>query len=274
MAIYNGTQKVKISGISKVYIGSTLVFDSTPSGPKTLVSISLTVDGDKQERGETYAFDGTVTALYSDNTTADVTSSTTFSGYNMAVSGDYTVTASYTEGGITETATYEFTVTPAWSTLWSGSQEIKVTTAGTLTPSSTTVLATTATGTGYSPMLRITFSSFSGLLPGYPASSMTTYYNNTASATGNTQTMPRSPLELELDSTNYATIVGENVQVTDNANKTCTLRIRLATEHVSADNNISISASPWYTIATGFNSQFVGDAYYAKFTITKIEQYY
>ena len=53
----------------------------------------------------------TVTATYSDSTTADVTSTTTFSGYDMTTAGNYTVTASYTEGNVTKTATYNITVT-------------------------------------------------------------------------------------------------------------------------------------------------------------------
>lgn len=52
----------------------------------------------------------TVTATYNDATTADVTASATFSGYNMAVAGTYTVTVSYTEGEKTATATYQITV--------------------------------------------------------------------------------------------------------------------------------------------------------------------
>lgn len=49
----------------------------------------------------------TVTATYSDGTTADVTADATLSGYNMATAGTYTVTASY-EGLTTE---YTITVT-------------------------------------------------------------------------------------------------------------------------------------------------------------------
>lgn len=52
----------------------------------------------------------TVTAHYSDDSEADVTSSTSFSGYDMLVAGDYLVTASYTEGDVTKTADYEITV--------------------------------------------------------------------------------------------------------------------------------------------------------------------
>ena len=64
--------------------------------------------------GDTFSHDGmTVTATYDDTTTADVTSSATFSGYNMSTAGNQTVTVSYTEGGVTKTATYGITVTAA-----------------------------------------------------------------------------------------------------------------------------------------------------------------
>lgn len=64
--------------------------------------------------GDTFSHTGmTVTATYDDKTTADVTSSATFSGYNMSTVGNQTVTVSYTEGGTTKTATYGITVTAA-----------------------------------------------------------------------------------------------------------------------------------------------------------------
>ncbi len=85
---------------------------------KTLSSIALsgTYPTTFAQNG-TFSHEGmTVTATYSDSSTADVTSSATFSGYNMATAGNQTVTVSYTEGGTTKTATYGITVnapTPA-----------------------------------------------------------------------------------------------------------------------------------------------------------------
>ena len=52
----------------------------------------------------------TVTAHYSDGTTANVTSSATFDGYNMSTKGEQTVVVSYTEGDNTETTSYTITV--------------------------------------------------------------------------------------------------------------------------------------------------------------------
>ena len=115
MPIYNGNQKVSLSGIEKVYVGTTLVFQKTQ--PKVLTSITLSGQTTTLSRGAAFSFGGTVTAHYSDSSTADVTSSTTFSGYNMSTAGTYTVTASYTEDGVTKTATYTLTVTKAWSNI-------------------------------------------------------------------------------------------------------------------------------------------------------------
>ena len=92
----------------------TLNQGTTPE--KTLSSISLSSPKTAYTVGDSFVKPA-VTAHYSDNTEADVTSSTTFSGYNMSVAGDYTVTASYTEGGVTETEDYEITVSAAPVTL-------------------------------------------------------------------------------------------------------------------------------------------------------------
>ena len=78
---------------------------------KTLSSISVTGGKTSFTIDESFSFGGTVTAHFSDSSSSDVTSSATFSGYNMSVAGNYTVTASYTYGGTTKTATYQITVT-------------------------------------------------------------------------------------------------------------------------------------------------------------------
>ena len=88
----------------------------TNSTPKTLSSISISGYQTQFTIGDTFAFGGTVTAHYSDSSTANVTSSATFSGYDMSVAGNYTVTVSYTYGGTTKTATYQITVSTSGST--------------------------------------------------------------------------------------------------------------------------------------------------------------
>lgn len=90
---------------------------------KVLQSITLAGYTTTFTRGNAFSYGGTVTANYSDGTTANVTSSTTFSGYNMSVSGTYTVTASYTEDSTTVTATYSITVNKKWTQIWSGSKQ-------------------------------------------------------------------------------------------------------------------------------------------------------
>lgn len=108
---------VKISKIVFTYSK-----DCTP-GEKpapVLNSISLSGQTTSLNRGSAFSFGGTVSAHYSDGTVTNVTSKTTFSGYNMSKSGSYTVTATY-EG---KTATYKLTVNKAWSALWSGNKKI------------------------------------------------------------------------------------------------------------------------------------------------------
>ncbi len=53
----------------------------------------------------------TVTATFEDNSTKDVTTDATFSGYDMSSIGSQTVTVSYTKGDVTATTTYDITVT-------------------------------------------------------------------------------------------------------------------------------------------------------------------
>lgn len=78
---------------------------------RSLVSISIASATDTYTIGETYSFDGKVVATYDDTTTAEV------EGYDLdstlvdtAKAGKYEVTVSYTENGITKTATYTVTV--------------------------------------------------------------------------------------------------------------------------------------------------------------------
>ena len=79
------------------------------SQEKTLSSISVS------NQKTSYTIDDafvkpTVTATYSDSTTANVTNAAGFAGFDLSVAGNYTVTVSYTEGNITVTTTYDITV--------------------------------------------------------------------------------------------------------------------------------------------------------------------
>ena len=80
--------------------------------PKTLSSISVSGQTTSFTLGDSFSFGGTVTATYSDSSTSDVTSSATFSGYNMNSAGNQIVTVSYTYSGTTKTTSYTITVSP------------------------------------------------------------------------------------------------------------------------------------------------------------------
>lgn len=76
---------------------------------KTLTSIALSNTQTNYTTGDTFV-KPTVTATFSDNSTADVTSSASFSGYDMSVAGTQTVTVSYSYGSVTKETTYTITV--------------------------------------------------------------------------------------------------------------------------------------------------------------------
>lgn len=86
--------------------------DSVIPTTKTLQSITLSGTYPTSfMQGEAFNHEGlVVTATYDDDSTSDVTSFATFSGYNLSTTGNQTVTVSYTEGEETATATYGITV--------------------------------------------------------------------------------------------------------------------------------------------------------------------
>lgn len=72
----------------------------------TLESISVADYQTEFTEGDTFAFGGTVTAHWSNDTETNVTNDAEYSGYNMSVTGTQTVTVAY-EG---KTCTYDITV--------------------------------------------------------------------------------------------------------------------------------------------------------------------
>ena len=76
----------------------------------TLSSIAVSGQKTTFTVGDTFTFDGTVTATYSNGTTKNVTSSATVSTPDLSSAGTKEVTVSYTEGGVTKTVKYEITV--------------------------------------------------------------------------------------------------------------------------------------------------------------------
>lgn len=80
--------------------------------PVTLSSISATKAKMSYTTDETFSTDDVVvTAHYSDNTTANVTSSATIGTVDISTAGTKTLNISYTEDGVTKTATLSITVT-------------------------------------------------------------------------------------------------------------------------------------------------------------------
>ena len=106
MAIYIGTQKIDVSGVDKVYVGTQLVYQQ--SVPVYVTSISTSGQTVEYNLNATFSYDGTCTATYSDGSTATVTP--TASSPDMTTAGSKTVTLSYTEDGITVTTSYNITV--------------------------------------------------------------------------------------------------------------------------------------------------------------------
>ena len=102
---------------------ATITASSTISGKAYSQQCTVTVSATKQvssiavsNQKTTYNVDDTfvkptVTATYNDGTQAEVSNEATYTGYDMSVAGNYTVTVSYSYGGATKTAAYEITVT-------------------------------------------------------------------------------------------------------------------------------------------------------------------
>lgn len=80
----------------------------------TAVLTGITLGGEYPTtftQGDAFSYEGmTVTAKYDDESTKDVTASAVFSGYDMQTIGSQTVTVSYTEADVTETAAYDIVV--------------------------------------------------------------------------------------------------------------------------------------------------------------------
>ena len=80
--------------------------NSQGSQTPTLSSISISGYTSSFIEGDTFSFGGTVTAHYSDNSSADVTNQASFSGYDLTSIGNQTITVSYGS----KTTTYSITV--------------------------------------------------------------------------------------------------------------------------------------------------------------------
>lgn len=81
------------------------------SSQKTLSSIAVSGQKTQFKVDNPFTFGGTVTATFSDSSQEDVTANATFSGYDMDIAGNYTVTVSCTYAGLIKTTTYQISVT-------------------------------------------------------------------------------------------------------------------------------------------------------------------
>ncbi len=82
---------------------------STPTPDKTLSSIEVSDPKTSYTVDDSFV-KPTVIAHFTDNSSSTVTNSATFTGYNLSVAGNQTVTVSYIYGGTTKTTTYSITV--------------------------------------------------------------------------------------------------------------------------------------------------------------------
>lgn len=90
--------------------GLTVTYSGEAAPASKLASIAVTPKTTEFFVGDTFVFDGTVTATYEDGSTKDVTASAKASSPDMTTAGTKTVTVSYTEGEVTKQDTYEITV--------------------------------------------------------------------------------------------------------------------------------------------------------------------
>ena len=103
----------------------------TPPPAAALESIAVSGQKTVFTVGDTFAFDGKVTATYSNGSTKDVTASAKVSSPDLSSAGTKEVTVSYTENEVTKTAKYNITVKTA--TAHAGTLEDPYTVADALT---------------------------------------------------------------------------------------------------------------------------------------------
>lgn len=109
------TPTTKTNDVSVTFSGTSginkIVVDYSPN--LSSIAISGTYPTEFTE-GDLFSHSGmVVTATYTDSSNANVTSSASWSGYNMSSPGNQTVTVSYSEEGITRTATYGISISEA-----------------------------------------------------------------------------------------------------------------------------------------------------------------
>ena len=233
---------------------------------KVLQSIVLSGQTTSLNRNASFSFGGVVTANYSDGSTADVTADTTFSGYNMATSGTYTVTASYTEDSTTVTATYSLTVNPVWTTIYNNNSGKKIMA---LSGNKWTLGSVPANVSNKATKLRITYKPYVSTA-GTNANYIRVVFNTSSTSTAvsdGTTVYPKSNTS-RTDTFNYT----QGRQI---------MHVSYSLEQVTKTENwgygwASKAAARWYrnglsSIYTGGNWSGSRSAYVL---VTKLEEYY
>lgn len=110
----SGTLTIRFDVTVGIDIGALAVTYTDGGGERTAVLTGISLSGDyplEFSKGDAFSHEGmTVTAHYDDESSKEVTSNATFSGYEMNTAGTQTVTVSYTEAEVTKTADYSIVV--------------------------------------------------------------------------------------------------------------------------------------------------------------------
>lgn len=214
------------------------------------------------DRGNTFTYGGIVTANYNNGSTAIVTNSATFSGYNLRRTGSQTVTVSYTENSITAQDTYAIQVNAAWTTAWEGTKtcDNKYNASG---PWSN-YFASTTLGTGKTPKLRITFST--SYVKGRSVQTITYLVGS------NSETIePSSPYTIETTAQDYNLI---GIKLYDPGNSfTNTPSSTIIAQLVQEWNWDTLSNVEFSLRPDGSGTQLAGN-YEVSITVTKIEEFF
>lgn len=146
---------------NSIYIESMSITYESESDEKALDSIFLdTSDAPTTFNvGDTFSYEGLSVTAYYDDGTDDIVTPTSVSTPDLSSAGQKTVTVTYTEGGVTKTATYTITVNAvtlesievsgAKTAYYVGDSFVKPTVTATYSNGSTSVVSNDATFSGY-----------------------------------------------------------------------------------------------------------------------------
>ncbi|MCQ2802229.1 MAG: endonuclease [Bacilli bacterium] len=107
----SGNYSPSSTGYAQPLLDTINDFNIEPPVDRELDYITISGQTTELNTNDEFSFGGIVTAHYTNNTSSNVTYSSSFSGYDMSKPGKYTVVVTYNEKGITRTASYLLTVT-------------------------------------------------------------------------------------------------------------------------------------------------------------------